>query len=44
MFNNLYLFTAEIAESAEMTLETLGLKVNQETEEIEPTRSFVLRV
>jgi clan AA aspartic protease len=25
-------------------LETLGLKVNPETEELEPTRSFVLRV
>ena len=26
------------------SLETLGLKVNPETEELEPTRSFVLRV
>ncbi len=26
------------------TLETLGLKVNPETEKLEPTRSFVLRV
>lgn len=26
------------------TLETLGLKVNPETEELEPTRSFVIRV
>ncbi|MCW3134634.1 MAG: hypothetical protein N2V78_09930 [Methanophagales archaeon] len=26
------------------TLETFGLKVNPETEKLEPTRSFVLRV